>query len=727
MRVVNHRFLFRLLILSLGLSGAAYGLHGYQVKRNASVLLREARVHEEQKDFNQAISFLERYLALVPNCSVGTMTELGVMQADQFRLRDAYQTLEAALRRDAKISKARLRLVQVAEQMQRYPDVRRHLLILLAERPNDGKLLAELARCQANMNEPVEAAESYQLALKQAPESAETYGEFAELLHGPLERPDEALSLLEEMVQRNPKSARAYVERGRHWLQHESEIRRSRKRKSSTSESSLKNELNPTDAVSVENSSVIGLDPLQRAMSDARTALELASEEEYVLVFAVRCLIAADEADEAQALAERTIEKFPQNPYPYGSMAQLALRTDDLPKAIAWFQRGLKAIPKQPDLVWNLADTLINDKQLEDAAKHLKQLKESGYPRVPIAYLEAKLLAQQEKWLDSSHHFQAIQPSLVEWPELAKQADLWLGTCYQRLGRNDLQLTAYRRAVSTDLSWIPARLGIADALLSTGKLDQALEEYQEIAALPGAPVSVLTQLARVAVLLNLRRNPSQRNWAFSEEVISRLQDVEPESSVATLLKAEMLVAQGNPQEAKQLLAAARDRLPESIDLWLGQIGLAQFQANEQEALQLLDDAREILGDRVPLRLAKARHLALFDRFSAVESIRKLAAETEDFSRVEILALYGGLAGLTLALGDFEETERLCTYVAVRGFAAPVTPIEQQDYSVRLYCLAGALAIHDTAARLRDNFQSSCSGLLAIASMSKDVRDFASLA
>src|SRR6516165_5459170 len=100
MRVINFRFL-GLAMLVVGLvSIAAYAFHEFQAKRQAAVLLREAKLAQDGGDLDLAIDYLERYVALVPRQSSEALADLGLLQAETGRIGEAYRTLEAVLRKN---------------------------------------------------------------------------------------------------------------------------------------------------------------------------------------------------------------------------------------------------------------------------------------------------------------------------------------------------------------------------------------------------------------------------------------------------------------------------------------------------------------------------------------------------------------------------------------------------------------------------------------------------
>ena len=135
MRTFNFRLLALLILVTGVVSAGAYGIHEFQVQRNAAVLLREAQQAKDRKDVNEAIDFLERYAALVKSKDVSALADLGLLQADARRGGQAYVTLESVLRQDSSRSEVRRRLVEVALALRRFPDAQHHVAILLKERP----------------------------------------------------------------------------------------------------------------------------------------------------------------------------------------------------------------------------------------------------------------------------------------------------------------------------------------------------------------------------------------------------------------------------------------------------------------------------------------------------------------------------------------------------------------------------------------------------------------
>ena len=65
-------------------------------------------------------------------------------------------------------------------------------------------------------------------------------------------------------------------------------------------------------------------------------------------------------------------------------------------------------------------------------------------------------------------------------PNLLKQADLSLGYCYGQLHSVDQEINAYQRVVKIDPFSAPARQGLTDALLTSGRVDEAVQQYSTL-------------------------------------------------------------------------------------------------------------------------------------------------------------------------------------------------------------------------------------------------------
>jgi tetratricopeptide (TPR) repeat protein len=624
MRRLNIRLIGVLALVMVIFGAAVHWLHGYQVRRNAHVFLREAERAKEAKKFGDAVRNFQWYVELVPN-DVAVLWEFGALLADLPAYEPAYATLERVLRLDPSRTNARRRLVAVAIELGRYRDAREHLeRNLLKAAPADGELLTLLGICQEAATQFADAAQSYRAAIHSSPERLATYLRLAELLRRRLEKADEADQRMAAMVDANPKSAEAHVMYGRY----------------------LRTGNKP-----------------DQAMDQAQKALALAADNVDALHLAVQCAAELRRPEEARRYGAKAIELFPHHIPLYTALADVETLADRRGDAITWLRKGLEKNPGQVDLLWNLTRLLIEDAKLDEARQTMEQLGRAGCPQPLVGYLEARSELVRGLWLTASHRFESLRAELTPWPDLVKQTDFWLGQCYQQLGNADQQLSSFRRALEVDPFWVPARMGVAGALLSVGRVDEALEELLQVMKMDKAPAVGWLQLAQVAILRNLRLSRSDRDWTQTEQFLDRAEHAEPGSVSVTILRAEVLVAQDRVKEAEKLLGEAQGKKPESVELRLTLAALAERQRDWERTVKLLEATERDLGDGVPLRLARANYLVLRFGKEAGPQVRPLAEKTAKLPKGQLSQLWGGLAAVSLQIGDFAQARQLCRRLA----------------------------------------------------------------
>ena len=272
------------------------------------------------------------------------------------------------------------------------------------------------------------------------PVGCEVYPRLASVLRYHLGREKEADQWMEKLVTANPKSAPAHYLRGGH----------------------LK-----------------GLGANDEALKEARKSLELAPDNRDGLRLAAQCCITDKQIDKAREYAARSIKLYPNDIDMYAVLADIELQTGNQDKAVAVIEDGLKATSRNPQLLWDLASVLIDLGKPNEADKVIRELATADYPRQLADYLKARSELAQEHWLAARQDLEKVRGPLYQWPSIQKQADVWLGQCYGRMGNRDLEAASYRRALKTDPSYAPAREGLIRVLQASGDVEAALAEYDE--------------------------------------------------------------------------------------------------------------------------------------------------------------------------------------------------------------------------------------------------------
>ncbi|MGC1274999.1 MAG: tetratricopeptide repeat protein [Planctomycetaceae bacterium] len=634
MKTLNVRLLGCLALAAIVIGSGGYFLHAYQVQRHAGAYLREARRAQEENRVSDAVRHFRRYVKLAPHDTEG-LALFGLQLAELDQLEPAYLMLDQALRREPDRDEWRRQLVETAIDLGRFGDARANLEDhLLKQHPQDASLLAQLGRCQVALGKNDEAAQSFEASVQAEPQRLEGYILLAGLHQTRFKNPVEADRWMDRMVEANGSDPHAYLARGQWRLDNRNR---------------LSEPASDSTASTVEPGAAGGA--LEAAQADAGRALELAPKDVETLLFAARVTAVGGQHSEARALALRGLELQPDKVAPYVLLAEIENAAGESSAALDWLRRGVTAIPQDADLRWTLAWKLVEAGQGEEAAEEIQRLRDAGTSPARLEYLEARIAIASEKWLEGIHTLEQARPNLAPWPELTKQADYWLGKCYERLGNPDQQLVAFRRAVAADPTFVPARLGLAGALLATGRIQEAQEHFRFVALRPESPAIAGLRLTQLLVVENFRREPSQRDWNAVTRNLDQLAKAIPDSPAVTLLRAEVLVAQERPDEAARLLEDAHRRDPRQIEFLAARVVLAERAGDHARADRLLDEAKDDVDDAVGYRLLKGRTLVRRDKAEAAAALKEVWRTSETLPATDRARLAGGLAELALTAGD----------------------------------------------------------------------------
>ncbi len=635
MRFVNVRLLGTLAVGFLVLCGGSYFLHAYQVQRHAGVYLREARRAQEENRPTEAVRHLRRYVKLAPD-DTEALALYGVQLAELDQHEPAFLVLEQALRREPDRDEWRRQLVGTAIDLERYSDARANLEEHLLKRsPDDAALLMQLGRCHVALNENEGARKAFEAAIAAEPQQLEAYVLLAGLYRNRFKDEAAATRWIDQMVVGNSSNAEAYLVRGE-WKLSEGQWHRS----------PLSEELPDAAMPTLESASTAAV------KEDAEHALELAPGDTRTLLFAARVFATTGEHDKAHALAKRVQQAEPNQAAAYMLLAEIETAAGRQVDAVESLRKGVDAVPHDLDLRWNFARLLIESDRHADAREELAQLRDDGYPSGRVSYLDARIEIANENWLEGIRTLDAARPGLEAWPDLIKQSDYWLSACYDHLGNSDQQLTALRRAIAVDPSFIRARLDLAAELLATRRIEEAQEHYRYLASLPAAPAVARLKLTKLEIAAVRARRPAERDWSAIELHLGRLAEVLPDAPEVALLRAEVLVAQDKSDEAERLLADASRRDGGQIELFAAQVELAERAGHRQKTEALIEGARSKV-DAVELAALKARILLRRNEKEVISRLEDQWDESKSMTVTDRARFAEHLTGLALAAGALD--------------------------------------------------------------------------
>ncbi len=628
-RKVNVRFLGGLVLTILLLGGGVHLVHALQVKSNASGLRRQADLAQEEDRLQDVEKYLRRYLGYVPD-DIDALATLGLtldkLTKHPKERRRVFELLDEVLRKDPERREIREKQVRLAMELGRYDpgryaDAAFHLEYLLRQStPQDSEWEELLGRCHEAKGEYAKAVTWFEKAIKHGPQRVESYLALSQLLRYRLKQEERANKVLDELVQANGESPKAYLARA------------AERRKAGR---------------------------IAEAGEDVARAFQIAPSDIDVLLASAETAGAAGKLDEARGYLRRGIERHPQTPQLYLALAQVELQAGRAEEALASMRQGLQVLPDNERLNQELPGVLIQGGKLAEASEAIARLRKGKTPAVWLDYLDARILLQKGEWPEAHRILERIRPQVTVMPDWSRQVDLLLATCYELRGEPDRQLAAYRRALAVDPLWLLPRLGLAATLAATGKLDEALQEYRQI--LPRVP-GVAPSMARLLIARNLRLPATRQDWQAVDQLLDSAAKLAPTSLEVLMTRVDALIARGQLQQARVLLEKARDEKPGVAELWIA-LAATWERDKPEKVLEILAEAERRFGDRLDLRLARVRHWSRQAGADNSAALAKLGQDLGQFSAAEQTRLQRALAEAYLRIGDTNEAERLWTLVA----------------------------------------------------------------
>jgi tetratricopeptide (TPR) repeat protein len=646
MRQLNLVFLTGFLAVSATLGVGIHFLHGYQVQRQASVLWDRAQRAEKDQDLAKAAELLSQYLSI--KREHGDAWALYARVVDQrtpegtgAERPQVYLIYEQALRHNPGDRALERRCADLAFELGRYSDARRHYERLLQPANNEpllqradndpGSESAEaqiedrLGQCDQGESKLSEAEVWFLKAIAHDEGQVNTYDRLARMLRTELRKADEADQWIERMVKVNPTSARAYLNRWRY-----------------------RAELHPP------------ADP-----GDVEQALQLGPDDPEVLLFAAGVSEQRRDPATAREYLRKGLKLAPKDTALPLELAWLEVQDGHPDRAETVLREAIEANPKLELLWFVMADTLIGLGKIEgkdQAAEYIARLRNSnvvseGY----VPYLEARVLVKGQRWSEAIAKIntsRSLFGSDFRKPDALKlrtmgQLNLMLVECYDRLGLDEQRLAALRQAAGGATTSVQAGLVLAQELERSGKLDESLKVHLGIVG--RRPESRLA-VVRLLITKTLRQPREQRNWQeVGQQVEQQLQKAKqtlPEARAElTLLRCDLFTAQGRFDEARRLVEEARTKDPTIAGYRIALAKIAQSQGNAPLATQILDQAEKDLGPNLDVRLARLEFSLNRDVAEAKAVLAELARTSTQLSPANQPAFLEALARAAYRLAD----------------------------------------------------------------------------
>ncbi|MGL4511779.1 MAG: tetratricopeptide repeat protein [Lacipirellulaceae bacterium] len=630
---VNFPLLVTLVVGTIALLGGTYGLYRFQASRNADQLLTRAAEAKEEGDSVERIRLLGQYLSLRKD-DEKVMAELANAYADLTEEPDvepqdignALGLLENTVREQPKNDLLRRRLVDLLMKYGQLKPAIDHIAQLLNQKPRDPELEGMKSQCLFAVQDRGAVEHAYTLVGYDekedkfdvekaiAPKAAIVYGRIASVLRTERSDGDLADRFVNQMIDANPEDGTAYLLRAQY---------------------------------------LEGLGKKDESSADLKKALEVAPTDAAVVAANARLAVSDSDYDGARKLVEGALDKHPEDPQLYQTLAFIDGREGDYAKALKAFDRGIKAVPtaEAQMLYFSKARVQIERDDRAGAQATINAMRKEGRILKPyLDYLEARLLVASSKWYDASVQFEKLQGFMSNVSDINPELNFLLGFCYEKLGQNERALATYRLTLQSDPSNTMAGFGIARVESAMGQTSGDT-----------VGVTIYDALGR-----ELAKPKAEQDWAAFQEVVDRYAEkLKIGDAMKMVLEGEVLMRRGLYEQARTKLMDAYKEGPKDLAVRRAAVKLFAMDPDQgpAKALKLLDKVVEEWGDKPILRLERADLLSQINDENLSEQLYELSKGMEKWSPEDQVQVWNGLAGKFERLRDREATQECLTKVA----------------------------------------------------------------
>jgi tetratricopeptide (TPR) repeat protein len=653
---VNYPLLIGLAIGTLVCSGAVYGLWRFQIERTSYSLIREAKKAHEERRVRDATQFYTQYLTIHPE-DWDTKVQFANAQLDVTELDDAtivelgdtMRILETFLRNpeflavsESKNVRRRLIGLYGRDSIRNFDSALAHINLMLDTDPKNTELQVLRATYLARSNNLDEAAKySYQLIgydpktdkfdAKKATAANEpqVYSTLANIVRTKYSKPELAERIVDQMVDVNPKSAEAYLQRGR--------LR-----------TAWGNE--------------------EGARADAAKAYELKPEDTDALLFAADVAAREEQFDKANEYIEKAKKLHPNEVRLYQAAAALAMKQyaaapaaekkKHYDTALAQIEEGIKKVSgsKALDLLFFKVELQIPVQDIKGARQTIEQLQQVRNLRPEVIdYFDGKILLAEQKWFQAMEALNRLRSTISEFGRERKvEVDYNLGLCYEHLGRFDMARQQYDLVLQADSNNEPAKAGLARvAAFGPPSGDSAADPLQKLIA------------------DELKKPKTEQDWTEVEKLMDeRAKKNQLDETTKLIFRAQIMMMREEYDNAAKLLAEAKALSPKNLQVRRLIIQLARMNSKigPDRAGKLLESTVAEFGDLPALRIDKADILIQLnkdqqDKEPLKHALADLFTGIDKWTTAQKVDLWSGMGAKYLGLGMMDEARQYLTLSA----------------------------------------------------------------
>lgn len=423
------------------------------------------------------------------------------------------------------------------------------------------------------------------------------------------------------------------------------------------------------------------LNETEQAKEALEKAYNLAPTELAVLQRKGQVALSDGDYESAEDFFQEALKLNPDHTDLYKLLAQTKVQQDDLDQALAIADKGIeRSDPRAavPLVIYKISLLLAQDdvpsakKEIEVLSK-TKGLDPSRLEPL-VAYQRARVKYQQKKWQEAAKELNQVRPQLLGFPSEQAQAGALLGQAYEKLGSYDLALQAYEVVLNQRPGFEPAEAG---------------KRRMERRIRPGESTEGFN-LGRFTKEM-LARPEEQQDWEQLDQAIAKAaeQNGISDANVA-LMRAQVFLERKKFPEAKELIQEAAKSEPDNLNVKIAAIRLVAQDPSRgiDQAMNLLDRTEQEYGDSLQTRVLRSELISTQGGEDVVPKLQALTDGLEQWSDNNKAQLYSSL-GLT-----FQRLNKGAEALEYWKKSAELMP---NNLPVRMHLFELALQLRDEAA------------------------------
>lgn len=341
-------------------------------------------------------------------------------------------------------------------------------------------------------------------------------------------------------------------------------------------EAYLKNNPPTADSLVIQGSAYLTKKDYPRSLEAFRSAKDIDPQSLNAHLGIASVFLAEGQVEQALPVLEAASELHPSDKRAFLLTANILMAKGEFEEGLEVWKKVLAIDARDPDALYQVGLLSINNGNLEEGNKYAEQLV-SQHPNRPHGYqLRGLIRYQDQEWEKAADSFQR---SLSQGGNL--QSHYFLGLCQYRLGKYELALSEFNRALDINPDFTPARMMLASTLLLQGRVDDAI--FQAQTAVVSDPGNAWAHNILGSALVTKGR---YEEGMASFEQATRL---DPALSSVHLKKGAVSLGLGDVQSAEAAMVDAVRANPDALESRFALALLYYRQVQPDKAINSLKD------------------------------------------------------------------------------------------------------------------------------------------